>query len=72
MTLVDKAGEFACDITITRVEADETTVADAKSVMQVITLAATHGTTMQLECDGEDAEAAADAIAALFECGFDE
>ena len=72
MQLVECAGQYDCDVTITRVDADETTVADAKSVLQVITLQATEGTTMQLDCDGDDAEAAAEAIAALFSSGFGE
>ena len=45
---------------------------NAKSIMGVMLLAAGPGSTVVLRVDGEDAEAAADAAAALFEGRFDE
>ena len=45
---------------------------NAKSIMGVMLLAAGPGSTVVLRVDGEDAEAAADAAAALFERRFDE
>ena len=75
MQLVEVANGFGCDITITRAAGEdesEPTVADAKSVMQVITLAATQGTPLHLCAEGDDAEPAAAAIADLFDSGFGE
>ena len=45
---------------------------NAKSIMGVMLLAAGPGSTVVLRVDGEEAEAAADAAAALFERRFDE
>ena len=45
---------------------------NAKSIMGVMLLAAGPGTTVVLRLDGEDEQAAADAVAALFERRFDE
>ncbi len=75
MQLVDAANGFTCDITITKPPGEderEPTVVDAKSVMQVITLAAVQGTSLTLAAEGDDAEAAIAALADLFERQFDE
>ena len=45
---------------------------NAKSIMGVMLLAAGPGTTVVLQADGEDEQAAIDAAAALFERRFDE
>jgi len=45
---------------------------NAKSIMGVMLLAAGRGTKVLLRVDGEDEQACADAVAALFERGFDE
>ena len=45
---------------------------NAKSIMGVMLLAAGQGTDVVLRVDGEDEQAAADAVAALFERKFDE
>ena len=45
---------------------------NAKSIMGVMLLAAGTGTTVVLRVNGEDEQAAADAVAALFERRFDE
>ena len=45
---------------------------NAKSIMGVMLLAAGQGTDVILRVDGEDEQAAADAVAALFERKFDE
>ena len=73
--LVDLANRFQSDINIEKPAPDGHTVevlADAKSVMAVITLAATKGTRLHLTADGPDAQEAADEIARLFEEGFGE
>ena len=77
MQVVETAGGFDCDLTLTKAPdpaegETEPTVADAKSVMQVITLAAVPGTTLTLDADGPDAESAADAIQHLFDSKFGE
>ncbi|MDX1550336.1 HPr family phosphocarrier protein [Novilysobacter spongiicola] len=45
---------------------------NAKSIMGVMLLAAGQGTQVKLRVEGEDEEAAAEAITALFERRFDE
>ena len=75
MQVVDAANRFASDLTFTKPAGEgerEPTVADAKSVMGVITLAATKGTRLLLVADGDDAEGAADAIQKLFDDKFGE
>ncbi|TWT96729.1 PTS HPr component phosphorylation site [Botrimarina colliarenosi] len=44
---------------------------DAKSIFDLITLAAEQGSELDLRAEGPDAEAAADAIATLFENRFE-
>jgi len=46
--------------------------ANAKSIMSVMMLAATHGTPVRLYANGEDEEEAMNAMVALFESGFGE
>lgn len=75
MQLVDLANRFQSDITFEKAAPDGQSVevvADAKSVMAVITLAATKGTQLQLLADGPDAQEAAEEIARLFEERFGE
>lgn len=43
---------------------------NAKSIMGVLTLAATHGTKLSVTCTGEDAEECIAALRKLFESGF--
>ncbi|GHE32038.1 HPr family phosphocarrier protein [Vulcaniibacterium thermophilum] len=45
---------------------------NAKSIMGVMLLAAGQGTQIRLRVEGEDEQAAADAVTALFERRFDE
>ena len=51
---------------------EEPVDADGKSVMQMIILAATEGTPLRIEADGEDAEDAVKKLAELFESKFGE
>jgi phosphocarrier protein HPr len=46
--------------------------ANGKSIMGLLTLVAAHGVTMTVVCDGDDADAAAGALAALVATGFGE
>lgn len=45
---------------------------DGKSIMGILLLAAARGTTITISADGEDAQAAVDALAALVASGFGE
>jgi phosphocarrier protein len=71
MQFVDVANGFSSDIKVTKF-GEEPGEADGKSVMQMIILAATEGTKMRVDADGEDAEAAVNALAELFESKFGE
>lgn len=62
------ASKFQADI---RVRRDEMSV-NGKSIMGVMTLAAERGSELLIQADGEDAEAAVRALAALVESGFKE
>lgn len=66
--LVDCAGHFGCRIQLRK---DGETV-DAKSIMAVMMLAAGQGTQLLLCCDGEDEEAACDALESLIADRFGE
>jgi phosphocarrier protein len=45
---------------------------DAKNIMAVMMLAASKGTELHLECDGDDEQSAHDAVIALINNRFDE
>ncbi len=66
--LVQLLSSFKCQATL---EARGREV-NAKSIMGVMLLAAATGTSIVLRVDGEDEQAAADAVTALFERRFDE
>lgn len=68
--LVRRAGEFQSEIKIRR--ADNKVVADAKSILSVLTLAAAQGTELELEIEGADEKAAGAAIEEIFTKGFGE
>jgi len=46
--------------------------ANGKSIMGLLTLVAAHGVTMQLVCEGDDAEPSVVALAELVDAGFGE
>ena len=71
MQFVDLANQFQSTITV-RSFGEEPGEADGKSVMQMIILAATEGTPLRIEADGEDAQKAVDKLAELFESKFGE
>ena len=66
--LVQVVSAYRCGITV----AAKGREVNAKSIMGVMLLAAGVGSTVVLRVDGEDEQAAADAVAALFERRFDE
>jgi phosphocarrier protein len=71
MQFVDLANQFKSDIKVTKF-GDEPGEADGKSVMEMIILAATEGTRMRIDAEGEDAEEAATKLMELFESKFGE
>lgn len=68
--LVRLAGTFRSRIIITR--RDNNVMADANSILSVLTLAAAKGTELVLSVDGDDEQEALDAIAGIFKIGFGE
>src|SRR5947208_10211773 len=71
MQFVDLANQFTSTVTVYK-GGEEPAEADGKSVMQMIILAATEGTPIRIEADGEDAEQAVVKLAELFENKFGE
>ena len=66
--LVQLASKFPCELTITK-EGHEV---NGKSIMGVLMLVASKGTTITLRCKGERAQEAIDALAALIDDKFGE
>jgi phosphocarrier protein len=66
--LVQTANKFAAQITI----AKDGQSTDGRSIMGVLTLAATQGSKIQIEASGEDAEQAVKAIEKLVDARFNE
>ena len=71
MQFVDVANQFKSAITVHK-GGDEPCDADGKSVMQMIILAATEGTTLRIVAEGEDAPQAVQKLVELFESRFGE
>ena len=71
MQFVDLANQFQSNIHV-RSLGPEPMDADGKSVMQMIILAATEGTTLTIEADGDDAEKAVQDLVDLFNSKFGE
>jgi phosphocarrier protein HPr len=68
MSFVDAAAAFASTIKVRR----EDTSVDGKSIMQMMMLAASQGSQLEITAEGPDAAAAAQALKKLVESGFDE
>ncbi len=67
-TIVNVASRFESDLFFER----GTMKINGKSIMGIITLGATHQTTLTMICEGSDEEALADAIEELFINRFEE
>ena len=65
---VHTAARFDCRVTAGR----DGRVMDGKSILGILLLAASRGTTMEITADGPDEEAAVEALAHLVERGFGE
>lgn len=62
------AGGFACAVTVTK----DAETFDGKSVMELMLLAATQGTEIEVAAEGDDADACLQELVRLVERGFDE
>ncbi|MBK5298825.1 MAG: HPr family phosphocarrier protein [Vicinamibacteria bacterium] len=65
---VQTAARFAAQIRVSR----GGRIVDGKSLMGMLLLAASQGSTLRIDADGSDADAALDALAALVAAGFGE
>ena len=65
---VQLANKYRCEIKVVK----DGTEANGKSIMGLLTLVAAHGVTMQLVCEGDDAEQSVAALAELVDAGFGE
>jgi phosphocarrier protein HPr len=68
--LVRLASGFQSKIKLIRT--DNSVIADAKSILSVLTLAASKGIELGIEIEGDDEKAAFDAVQKIFEEGFGE
>jgi phosphocarrier protein len=71
MQFVDMASQFSSRITVYK-GGEEPGEADGKSVMQMIILAATEGTPLRIDAEGDDAERAVHDLVELVEGKFGE
>jgi phosphocarrier protein len=65
---VKVAGRFTAEVTVSR----DDMVVNGKSIMGVMTLAAEPGSELTIRAEGDDAQAAADALVNLVAAGFHE
>lgn len=68
--LVRLAGKFQSKIILART--DNNVIADAKSILSILTLAASKGTQLEINVEGEDETEAFQAICEIFASGFGE
>ena len=68
--LVRVASQFKSSLTLQRL--DNNAEADAKSILSILTLAASRGTDLRIIAGGEDEQEALDAVVGLFSRDFDE
>jgi phosphocarrier protein len=66
--LVQTVNKFAAQVSVSK----DGQTADGRSIMGVLTLAATQGSKIQVEASGEDAEKAVKAIEKLIDARFNE
>jgi phosphocarrier protein len=70
MLFVEAASAFKAEIHVRRIDQSETV--DGKSIMQMMMLAATQGTEIEITANGNDADAALDDLIALVKSRFQE
>lgn len=70
MAFVERASGFASEITVRRTDSEETV--DGKSIMQMLMLAGTCGTEIEITADGADEGEAITELTGLVRAGFGE
>ena len=70
MIFVEIASKFDTDITVTRTDQNE--LVDGKSIMQLMMLAATKGTELEITATGPEAEIAIEKLSELVSSRFSE
>jgi len=70
MMFVDVASKFQAEVTVRR--CDQVEFVDGKSIMQLMMLAATQGTELEISAKGDDAEAATEQLKVLIQSNFSE
>ena len=70
MTFAEKAGEFSSSVHVRRTDGGETV--DGKSIMQILMLAATCGTRLEIQADGDDEASCLEALKTLVDSRFEE
>ena len=65
---VQLANQYRCEVKVSKDGND----ANGKSIMGLLTLVAAVGSTMTITCEGDDADKAVSALAALVDDGFGE
>ena len=70
MSFAEKASEYTAKISVRRVDSED--MVDGKSIMQMLMLAGTMGTKLELTAEGDDAAEALDALKSLVNHKFDE
>jgi phosphocarrier protein HPr len=68
MSFVDLASTFPCEVKVRKGD----TEVDGKSIMQMMMLAASKGSQLEITATGESAEKACGALKALVDSGFEE
>lgn len=70
MTFVEEASRFGAAITVRKVGDAEPV--DGKSILQMLMLAGTHGSVIEITADGDDEQPALDALVKLVAARFGE
>lgn len=60
--LVQLSGQFRSEISISRADQNQDTQVDARSILSILLLAACQGTRVRVQTEGEDEEAAMEAV----------
>ncbi len=70
MMFVETASKFQAQVSVCRT--DQSEPVDGRSIMQMMMLAATEGTQLEISATGEDAENAVEALVELVKSNFQE
>jgi phosphocarrier protein len=72
MEFVDAASAHSCSVRVRRIDGETDEIMDGKSIMQMMMLAATEGTELEITCDGDDAKDACATLEKLVNSKFGE